>query len=202
MDRDRAGRHRDDPHRADRARPGRVDLERDDGLPRSCSATGARSCSQYASANRDAREMAPAWTLNVPGNGGTDPKGGGTPEFGNRARTGVARHSGQRVSADADERRVVGQGRPLLPAAGRAPKRASGCCWPRPTIWRVPVGELVAKDSVITHAKSGRTTTYGKIAHLAAGTPHPNPEADRDQVAGSVDADGHRAEEPRRAGRR
>src|SRR5258705_534835 len=41
--------------------------------------------SQYASANRDAREMAPEWTLNVPGKGGTDPKGGGTPEFGNRA---------------------------------------------------------------------------------------------------------------------
>ena len=34
---------------------------------------------QYASANRDAREMAPDWTLNVPGNGGTDPKGGGEP---------------------------------------------------------------------------------------------------------------------------
>src|SRR3954468_9332460 len=44
--------------------------------------------SQYASANRDAREMAPEWTLNVPGNGGTDRKGGGTPEFGSRARTG------------------------------------------------------------------------------------------------------------------
>ena len=29
---------------------------------------------QYASANRDAREKAPEWTLNVPGNGATDPK--------------------------------------------------------------------------------------------------------------------------------
>ena len=44
---------------------------------------------QYASANRDAREMAPEWTLNVMGNGGTDPNGGGEPAFGNRARTGV-----------------------------------------------------------------------------------------------------------------
>ena len=43
---------------------------------------------QYASANRDAREMAPKWTLEVMGNGGTDPKGGGEPAFGNRARTG------------------------------------------------------------------------------------------------------------------
>ena len=44
---------------------------------------------QYASANRDAREMAPEWTLNVMGNGGTDPNGGGEPAFRNRARTGV-----------------------------------------------------------------------------------------------------------------
>jgi len=34
---------------------------------------------QYASANRDAREKAPEWTLKVPGNGATDPKGGGEP---------------------------------------------------------------------------------------------------------------------------
>jgi isoquinoline 1-oxidoreductase beta subunit len=45
---------------------------------------------QYASANRDAREKAPAWTLKVPGNGATDPAGGGVPTFGNRDRTGVA----------------------------------------------------------------------------------------------------------------
>ena len=74
---------------------------------------------QYASANRDAREKAPEWTLNVPGNGATDPKGGGEPAFGNRDRTGVAGHSRQPLSAHADERRVVGQGRPLLPAACR-----------------------------------------------------------------------------------
>src|SRR4029078_2008803 len=44
--------------------------------------------SQYASANRDAREMAPDWTLNVPGNGGTDPEGGREPGLRRRARTG------------------------------------------------------------------------------------------------------------------
>ena len=44
-------------------------------------------------------------------------------------------------------------------------------------LWGVPADELTAKDSVITHAKSGRTTTYGKVAALAARTPHPNPEA-------------------------
>jgi hypothetical protein len=43
---------------------------------------------QYASANRDGREMAPEWTLNVMGKGATDPLGGGEPEFGGRDRTG------------------------------------------------------------------------------------------------------------------
>src|SRR5438132_10437720 len=41
---------------------------------------------QYASANRDAREKAPDWTLKVMGKGATDPKGGGEPGFGNRDR--------------------------------------------------------------------------------------------------------------------
>jgi isoquinoline 1-oxidoreductase beta subunit len=34
---------------------------------------------EYASANRNAREKAPAWTLSVPGNGQYDPAGGGEP---------------------------------------------------------------------------------------------------------------------------
>ena len=45
---------------------------------------------QYASANRDAKEKAPEWTLKAMGNGATDPKGAGEPAFGNRDRTGVA----------------------------------------------------------------------------------------------------------------
>ena len=45
---------------------------------------------QYASANRDAKEMAPEWTLKVMGNGATDPSGGGEPQFGTRDRTGLA----------------------------------------------------------------------------------------------------------------
>src|SRR6185369_6456568 len=44
---------------------------------------------QYASVNRDGKEMAPDWTLNVMGKGATDPFGGGEPEFRNRVRTGV-----------------------------------------------------------------------------------------------------------------
>src|SRR5437660_7063010 len=41
--------------------------------------------------------------------------------------------------------------------------------------WGVPVSELVAKDSVITHAKTRRRTTYGAIAARAARTPLPDP---------------------------
>jgi isoquinoline 1-oxidoreductase beta subunit len=42
--------------------------------------------------------------------------------------------------------------------------------------WGVPVEELSAASSVITHRPSGRTTTYGAMAPLAAQTPHPDPE--------------------------
>src|SRR5678815_4659185 len=41
------------------------------------------------------------------------------------------------------------------------------------------VTELTAKDSVITHRASGRTTTYGRVAERAAQTPHPHPETIR-----------------------
>ena len=34
--------------------------------------------------------------------------------------------------------------------------------------WKVPVAECTAGNSVITHAPSGRTTTYGKVAEAAA----------------------------------
>jgi len=34
--------------------------------------------------------------------------------------------------------------------------------------WKVPAGECVAANSVITHSPTGRTTTYGKVAAVAA----------------------------------
>ena len=37
--------------------------------------------------------------------------------------------------------------------------------------WKVPVAELTVADSVITHAKSNRTITYGKVAAAAAKLP-------------------------------
>src|ERR1700738_3351272 len=34
--------------------------------------------------------------------------------------------------------------------------------------WKVPVSEVTAANSVLTHTPSGRTTTYGKVAEAAA----------------------------------
>src|SRR5206468_5172478 len=34
--------------------------------------------------------------------------------------------------------------------------------------WKVPVSEVSAENSAITHKASGRTTTYGKVAEAAA----------------------------------
>src|SRR5688500_10052483 len=113
---------------------------------------------QYASANRDAREMAPAWTLPVPGNGATDPRGGGVPTFGNRDRTGVSGipdslYRRMRTNAAAS----VKDGRYYLQLAGadaraRLLLAAAG-------EWNVPVTELAAKDGVVTHRSRGRTIT-------------------------------------------
>ena len=131
---------------------------------------------QYASANRDARERAPEWTLKVPGNGAGDPKGGGVPTFGNRDRTGVAGipdslYRRMRTNAASS----VKDGRYYLQLAGAEARER--LLLAAASMWSVPVAELTAKNSVITHATSGRTTTYGRIAQRAAETPHPHPES-------------------------
>jgi isoquinoline 1-oxidoreductase subunit beta len=133
---------------------------------------------QYASANRDARERAPEWTLKVPGNGATDPAGGGEPNFADRNRTGVSGipdslYRRMRTNAASS----VKDGRYYLQLAGAEARErlllaAAG-------LWNVPVTELTAKDSVITHGRSGRTTTFGRVAERAAQTPHPHPETIR-----------------------
>src|SRR5688572_9434384 len=130
----------------------------------------------YASANRDAREMAPDWTLEVPGDGATDPNGGGEPTFGNRAREGgfgIPDSLYRRMRTNAAS--SVKDGRYYLQLAGAEARERLMLA--AASLWRVDVHDLVANNSVISHAKSGRTTTYGKVAQLAARTPHPNPEA-------------------------
>ena len=130
---------------------------------------------EYASVNRDAKEMAPKWTLQVMGNGGTDPNGGGEPGFRNRARTGVSGIPDSLYRRmRTNEAASVKDGRYYLQLAGAEARER--LLLATAAEWQVPVAELTAKDSVITHAKSGRKTTYGKIARLAASTPHPHPE--------------------------
>ena len=43
--------------------------------------------------------------------------------------------------------------------------------------WKVPVGELAVSDGVITHAASGRKTSYGKVAAAAARLTPPDPKS-------------------------
>ena len=130
---------------------------------------------QYASANRDAKEMAPAWTLNVMGKGATDPFGGGEPEFGSRDRTGTtgipdSLYRRMRTNAAAS----VKDGRYYLQLAGAEARERLLLAAAK--AWGVPVEEVSSANSIITHRPTGRTTTYGKVAPLAAQTPHPNPE--------------------------
>ena len=120
---------------------------------------------EYASANRDFKEKAPEWTLKVPGNGETDPGGAAPVEL--EGANGVYRRMIIHSSGNVRESRYYLQQagaeareRLLLAAANEG---------------GVPVSELVAKDSVITHAKSKRRTTNGAIASKAARTPLPDP---------------------------
>ncbi|MBT5032122.1 MAG: xanthine dehydrogenase family protein molybdopterin-binding subunit [Proteobacteria bacterium] len=128
---------------------------------------------QYASANRDARESAPEWTLDVMGDGAFDPIGGGEPLFrGREPVRGIPDSLYRRMRTN--EASSVRDGRYYLQLAGAEVRErlllaAAGQ-------WGVPASELTAKDSVITHQQSSRTTTYGQVAYLATETPHPNPE--------------------------
>jgi isoquinoline 1-oxidoreductase subunit beta len=130
---------------------------------------------QYASVNRDGREMAPEWTLKVMGKGATDPFGGGEPEFGQRSRIGSegipnSLYRRMRTNAAAS----VKDGRYYLQLAGAEARER--LLLAAATSWGVPVEELSSANSVITHRPTGRTTTYGKVAPLAALMPHPHPE--------------------------
>ena len=75
---------------------------------------------QYASANRDAREKAPAWTLKVPGQRRHRSQGRRRADVRQSRPHRRLRHSRQPLSTHADERGLVREGRPLLSAAGRS----------------------------------------------------------------------------------
>jgi isoquinoline 1-oxidoreductase beta subunit len=121
---------------------------------------------EYASANRDAKEKAPEWTLKVPGSGVGDVAGGSEPAM-LRGREGVYRRMTIDSSGNVRESRYF-----LQQAGAEARERLLLAA---ATEWGVPVSELVAKDSVITHAKSKRRTTYGAIVGKAANVQLPDP---------------------------
>ena len=121
--------------------------------------------SEYASANRDFREKAPEWTLPVPGNGESDPGGAAPVELANMK--GVYRRMIIHSSGNIRESRYYLQ---LAGAEARERLLLAAA-----TEWKVPVAELVAKDSVITHTRSRRRTTYGAIAAKAAQIQLPDP---------------------------
>ena len=120
---------------------------------------------EYASANRDFKEKAPEWTLKVPGTGETDPGGAAPVEL--QGANGVYRRMIIHSSGNVRESRYY-----LQQAGAEARERLLLAA---ANEWGVPVSELVAKDSIITHAKSKRRTTYGAIAAKAARTPLPDP---------------------------
>src|SRR5271154_2277860 len=102
---------------------------------------------QYASANRDGREMAPEWTLEVMGKGATDPLGGGEPEFGGRGRTGTtgipdSLYRRMRTNAAASVR----DGRYYLQLAGAEARER--LLLAAATLWKVSAAELSAKNSI------------------------------------------------------
>src|SRR6266849_2442358 len=130
---------------------------------------------QYASVNRDGKETAPEWTLEVMGKGATDPSGGGEPQFGSRERIGSngipnSLYRRMRTNAAASVR----DGRYYLQLAGAEARERLLLAAAK--AWGVPVEEVSSANSVITHRPTGRTTTYGQVAPLAAQMPHPNPE--------------------------
>jgi isoquinoline 1-oxidoreductase beta subunit len=114
----------------------------------------------------------------VPGNGATDPSGGGEPTFADRNPTGVSGipdslYRRMRTNAASS----VKDGRYYLQLAGAEARER--LLLAAAALWNAPVTELTAKDSVITHTPTGRTTTYGRVAQQAAQTPHPHPETIR-----------------------
>ena len=133
---------------------------------------------QYASVNRDARELAPEWTLNVSGDGATDPAGGGEPEFGDRNPIGSegipdTLYRRMRTNSAASVR----DGRYYLQLAGAEARERLFLAAAR--IWNVPTEEIKSINGIITHELTGKKVSYGKVASVAAQIPHPNPEGIR-----------------------
>jgi isoquinoline 1-oxidoreductase beta subunit len=122
---------------------------------------------EYASPQRNAVEKAPEWTMKVPG--GSDPtiRDGGGEAASPKNFPGVYRRM------DTNSNGSVRESRYYLQMAGAEARER--LLLAAAQMWQVPTAELTAKDSVITHAASGRRTSYGAVAGKAAQITLPDP---------------------------
>src|SRR5450755_2145703 len=122
---------------------------------------------EYASPQRNVVERAPQWTLPVPGGGNPRIRDGGGEPSSAVNFTGVYRRLDTNSSGSVRESRYY-----LQMAGAEARERLLLAA---AQLWSVPTAELTAKDSVVTHAASGRRTTYGALAAKAAQLKLPDP---------------------------
>ncbi len=195
LGRRRARRYGDDPHRPDRDRPGCVDLQRHDGV------RGAAMRLEQGPAAICVRQS------RRPGNGaGMDAQSYGQrrhrPLWRRRARVRHARphrlrgNPEQPLPAHADQRRRVGEGRPLLSSACRRGSARAAAVGGRQVLGRAGRrGEFGQQryhpppDGAHHHVWQGCRARGSDAASKSRADPH--------QAAVGMDADGHRAEESR-----
>jgi isoquinoline 1-oxidoreductase subunit beta len=115
---------------------------------------------EYASPQRAVVEKAPEWTLTVPGGGDPRIRDGAGEAAPGKNFPGVYRRF------DTNSNGSVRESRYYLQMAGAEARER--LLLAAAEMWKVPVAELTAKDSIITHAASGRRTTYGALAGRAA----------------------------------
>jgi len=115
---------------------------------------------EYASPQRNAVEKAPEWTMHVPGNSDPRIRDGGGEAASPKYFPGVYRRM------DTNSNGSVRESRYYLQMAGAEARER--LLLAAAQMWSVPTAELTAKDSVVTHALSGRRTTYGALAAKAA----------------------------------
>jgi isoquinoline 1-oxidoreductase subunit beta len=122
---------------------------------------------EYASPHRNVVEHAPDWTLQVPGGGDPTIRDGGGEPATSAGNKGVYRRMATGSSGSVRESRYY-----LQMAGAEARERLLLAA---AAMWGVPASELTAKNSVISHAATGRRTTYGALAAKAAQIVLPDP---------------------------
>jgi isoquinoline 1-oxidoreductase subunit beta len=122
---------------------------------------------EYASPHRNIVEQAPNWTLQAPGGGDPTIRDGGGEPATSGGNKGVYRRMATGSSGSVRECRYY-----LQMAGAEARERLLLAA---ANMWDVPVSELAANNSIITHAASGRKATYGAMAAKAAQVVLPDP---------------------------